>query len=63
MACVRRRQRAMVRDPALLAEAEKSQRYLDYRDSAASLAAIARVITAPTPVQRAEIKHIVLSKY
>jgi tripartite-type tricarboxylate transporter receptor subunit TctC len=55
--------RAMVRDPALLAEAEKSQRYIDYRDPAASLAAIDRVIKAPTPAQRAEIKHIVLSKY
>src|SRR5262245_2862819 len=53
----------MVRDPALLAEAEKSQRYIDYRDPAASLAAIERVIKAPTPAQRAEIKHIVLSKY
>jgi len=55
--------RTMVRDPALLAEAEKTQRYIDYRDPAASLAAIERVIKAPTAAQRAEIKHIVLSKY
>ena len=55
--------RTMVRDPALLAEAEKTQRYIDYRDPAASLAAIERVIKAPTTAQRAEIKHIVLSKY
>ena len=53
----------MVRDPALLAEAEKSQSYIDYRDPAGALAAIERVIKAPTAQQRAEIKHIVLSKY
>jgi tripartite-type tricarboxylate transporter receptor subunit TctC len=55
--------KAMVRNPTLLAEAEKTQRYIDYRDPAASLAAIERVIKAPTAAQRAEIKHIVLSKY
>ena len=41
----------------------KAKRYIDYRDPAASLAAIERVITAPSPQQRAEIKYIVLNKY
>ena len=40
-----------------------TQRYIDYRDPSASLAAIERVIKAPTAAQRTEIKHIVLSKY
>ncbi len=53
----------LVKEPKLLAEAEKSQRYIDYRDPNAARAAIERVINAPTPAQRAEIKQIVLHKY
>jgi tripartite-type tricarboxylate transporter receptor subunit TctC len=53
----------LVKDPKLLAEAEKSQRYVIYRDPKAAQQAIERVIDAPTPAQRAEIKQIVLHKY
>jgi tripartite-type tricarboxylate transporter receptor subunit TctC len=53
----------LVKDPKLLAEAEKSQRYIIYRDPTAARAAIERVINAPSPAQRAEIKQIVLHKY
>jgi tripartite-type tricarboxylate transporter receptor subunit TctC len=53
----------LVKEPKLLAEAEKSQRYIIYRDPKAAQQAIERVINAPTPAQRAEIKHIVLQKY
>ncbi|MCC6888861.1 MAG: hypothetical protein IT536_10025 [Hyphomicrobiales bacterium] len=53
----------MVKEPKLLAEAEKSQRYIIYRDPKAAQAAIERVINAPNDAQRAEIKHIVLKKY
>ena len=53
----------IVRNPKLLEEAEKSQRYIDYRDPKAAQQAIERVINAPTPAQRAEIKEIVLHKY
>ena len=53
----------IVKDKKLLAEAEKSQRYIVYRDPKAAQQAIERVINAPTPAQRAEIKQIVLHKY
>ena len=53
----------LVKDPKLLAEAEKSQRYIIYRDPKAAQQAIERVINAPTAAQRAEIKQIVLHKY
>lgn len=53
----------LVKDPKLLAEAEKSQRYIIYRDPKAARQAIERVINAPTAAQRAEIKQIVLHKY
>lgn len=53
----------LVKNPKLLAEAEKSQRYIIYRDPKAAQQAIERVINAPTPAQRAEIKQIVLHKY
>jgi tripartite-type tricarboxylate transporter receptor subunit TctC len=53
----------IVKDPKLLAEANKSQRYVIYRDPKAAQQAIERVINAPTPAQRAEIKDIVLNRY
>jgi tripartite-type tricarboxylate transporter receptor subunit TctC len=53
----------LVRNPKLLAEAEKSQRYIIYRDPSAARQAIERVINAPTAAQRAEVKQIVLHKY
>ena len=53
----------LVKNPKLLAEAGKSQRYIIYRDPRAAQQAIERVINAPTPAQRAEIKQIVLHKY
>jgi tripartite-type tricarboxylate transporter receptor subunit TctC len=53
----------LVKDPKLLAEAEKSQRYIIYRDPKGAQQAIERVINAPTAAQRAEIKQIVLHKY
>jgi putative tricarboxylic transport membrane protein len=53
----------LVKDPKLLAEAGKSQRYIIYRDPKAAQQAIERVINAPTPAQRAEIKQIVLHNY
>ena len=53
----------IVKNPKLLAEADKSQRYIIYRDPAAAQQAIERVINAPTPAQRAEIKEIVLQRY
>jgi putative tricarboxylic transport membrane protein len=53
----------LVKNPKLLAEAEKSQRYIIYRDPKGAQAAIERVINAPSPAQRAEIKEIVLNKY
>jgi aspartate/methionine/tyrosine aminotransferase len=52
-----------VKNPKLLAEAEKSQRYIIYRGPTAAQQAIERVINAPTDAQRAEIKDIVLNRY
>ncbi len=49
--------RKMVRDPTLLAEAEKTQRYIDYRDpDAAARRDRAGHLLAPTVGQRAEMQ-------
>jgi tripartite-type tricarboxylate transporter receptor subunit TctC len=53
----------LVTNKKLLAETEKSQRYIIYRDPQAARQAIERVINAPSPAQRAEIKDIVLNRY
>jgi tripartite-type tricarboxylate transporter receptor subunit TctC len=53
----------LVKNPKLLAEADKSQRYIIYRDPKAARQAIERVIDAPSLAQRAEIKQIVLNRY
>jgi tripartite-type tricarboxylate transporter receptor subunit TctC len=53
----------LVKNPKLLAEAEKSQRYIIYRDPKAARQAIELVINAPTPARRTEIKDIVLNRY
>jgi hypothetical protein len=47
----------------LLAEAEKSQRYIDYRDPTTARPMIDRVINGLSPAQKNELKYIVLSKY
>jgi hypothetical protein len=48
-------------DPALVAEGEKSQRYIDYQDAAATRKNAQDVVTDITPPQRKRVQDI-LSK-
>lgn len=50
-------------NPALVAEGEKTQRYIDYVDAQKTRALVDRVITELTPEQKAQVRDVVLTKY
>lgn len=50
-------------NPDLIAEGEKSQRYVDYVDAQKTRTLVDRVITELTPEQKKQVSEVVLKKY
>lgn len=50
-------------NPQLIAEGEKSQRYVDYVDADKTSTLVARIITDITPEQKKQVHDVVLKKY
>ena len=51
--------RSTLSDPALLAEGERSERYVSYLGGTETLANVRRVLDEPTPAQRDRVKSII----
>ena len=51
--------RVSLADPALIAEGERSQRYIGYLDAAQTIKNVEQVLSSPSPEQKARVKAIV----
>lgn len=51
--------KATLTSPAVVAEGEKTQRYVNYLDSAATMANVRKVLNDPTPAQKKRVKEVI----
>ena len=63
LAVLRAAVKTVLTDPALKAEGEKSQRYVDYVEPEKARAKAIALVGSMSPEKKAEVKHIILEKY
>lgn len=63
LATLRKAVQKVLTDPAVLAEGEKTQRPIEYRDGPSMEALATKLVTQLTPEKKAQVRDVVLKKY